>query len=342
MILQKGKFMEKKTDFKAKEFSSPDSQSKNSTYPSRQISLSQTEETRDRLSLYHVFYTVGRTGNISRAARELYISQPAISRAIQKLEESLDTELFKRSSRGVTLTSSGELLFEKVKEAFDLLEEGEDTLLHNRSKNIQRLRLGTSATLCNYVLVPHLKSYIKKYPQVRVTISCQSTYQTLQLLEQGKIDLGLIGRPKKLSGFQYLPLQKISDVFVSAKDYLKNQQALYLTEPLFHTATFMMLDEDNLTRQSVNTLLKERQIELRHILEVTSMDLLIRFAEIGMGVACVIREFVQEKLDSGALVEVPMNGAFPAREIGFVYRKDHDSIPHLDHFIQVPPGSLRP
>ena len=342
MILQKGKFMEKKTDFKTKEFSSPDSQSKNSAYPSRQISLSQTEETRDRLSLYHVFYTVGRTRNISRAARELYISQPAISRAIQKLEESLDTELFKRSSRGVTLTSSGELLFEKVKEAFVLLDEGEDALLHNRSKNIQRLRLGTSATLCNYVLVPHLKSYIKKYPQVRVTISCQSTYQTLQLLEQGKIDLGLIGRPKKLSGFQYLPLQKISDVFVSAKDYLKNQQALYPTEPLFHTATFMMLDEDNLTRQSVNTLLKERQIELRHILEVTSMDLLIRFAEIGMGVACVIREFVQEKLDSGALVEVPMNGAFPAREIGFVYRKDHDSIPHLEHFIQVPPGSLRP
>ena len=69
------------------------------------------------LSLYRIFYTVAQCGSISAAARHLYISQPAISKAIQKLEQNLDTVLFKRSSRGVTLTPDGELLFEKVKEA---------------------------------------------------------------------------------------------------------------------------------------------------------------------------------------------------------------------------------
>ena len=78
----------------------------------------------DNLSLYHIFYTVARTGSISHSSRELYISQPAISKAIQKLEQNLDTILFKRSSRGVTLTPDGELLFEKVKEALSLLDEG--------------------------------------------------------------------------------------------------------------------------------------------------------------------------------------------------------------------------
>lgn len=72
----------------------------------------------DNLSLYHIFYTVARTGSISHSSRELYISQPAISKAIQKLEQNLDTLLFKRSSRGVTLTPDGELLFEKVKRLF--------------------------------------------------------------------------------------------------------------------------------------------------------------------------------------------------------------------------------
>ena len=66
----------------------------------------------DNLSLYHIFYTVARTGSISHSSRNLYISQPAISKAIQKLEQNLDTVLFKRSSRGVTLTPDGELLFE--------------------------------------------------------------------------------------------------------------------------------------------------------------------------------------------------------------------------------------
>lgn len=79
----------------------------------------------DNLSLYHIFYTVARTGSISHSSRDLYISQPAISKAIQKLEQNLDTVLFKRSSRGVTLTPDGELLFEKVKEALSLLDEGE-------------------------------------------------------------------------------------------------------------------------------------------------------------------------------------------------------------------------
>ena len=147
----------------------------------------------ENLSLYHIFYATGRTGNISQAARELYISQPAISHAIKKLEQNLDTVLFKRNSRGVELTADGQLLYEKVKEAFSLLGEGEESILHNHSREIPRLRLGASSTLCKYVLMSYLQNYISVNPQVRINISCQSTYQTLKLLDDNKIDLGLIG-----------------------------------------------------------------------------------------------------------------------------------------------------
>lgn len=288
----------------------------------------------ENLSLYYIFYITGRTGNISQAARELYISQPAISRAIQKLESNLDTTLFQRSSRGVALTPDGKALFEKVSEAFLLLSEGEDAILHNRSRDIPRLRLGTSSTLCQYVLLPHLKSYISSHPQVRINISCQSTYQTLHLLDEEKIDLGLVGRPKKLHGYYFQPLLRISDTFAATQQYLMTQKELYPDEPLFHTATFMMLDEENITRQSVNMQLKEHQLELSHILEVTSMDLLIRFAKIGLGIACVIRQFVQKELDNGSLVEVPMGFDFPDREIGFVCRPREQTLPLLQDFFQ--------
>ena len=216
--------------------------------------------------------------------------------------------------------------FEKVKEALSLLDEGENSIRHNRSRDIPKLRLGASSTLTRYVLLSHLENYIARFPHVRITISCQSTYQTLQLLDEEKIDLGLIGRPQKLRGYYFQPLLKIQDTFVCTQQYLENQKKLYPDEPLIQAATFMMLDEDNITRQTVNTQLKEHHVELSHILEVTTMDLLIQFAEIGLGIACVIRDFVKKELEEGTLVEVPVGFSFPLREIGFVCRqKDADS-----------------
>lgn len=286
----------------------------------------------ENLSLYYIFYVAGKTGNISRAAKELFISQPAVSRAVQKLEDSLGTTLFKRNSRGVILTPEGKLLFEKLKDAFALVAEGEEAVMHSNVQQIPHLRLGTSSTLCRYVLLSHLKSYISSHPQVRINISCQSTYQTLQLLEEDRLDLGLIGRPDKLHGYYFHPLMHINDTFVATSQYLANQQSLYPDTSLYQTATFMMLDEKNITRQTINSLLKEHHIELNHILEATSMDLLIQFAKIGLGIAGVVRQFVEQELREGSLVEVAAGFDFPAREIGFVCRKNHADSPLLKYF----------
>ena len=76
------------------------------------------------LSQYRIFYAVAKTGNISKAAKELFISQPAISKAISKLEESLGLPLFTRNSRGVQLTVEGQVLFSLVSNAFDTLNRG--------------------------------------------------------------------------------------------------------------------------------------------------------------------------------------------------------------------------
>ena len=93
-----------------------------------------------------------------------------------------------------------------------------------------------------------------------------------------------------------------------------------------------MLDEKNITRQTIDARLKEHRIELNHILEVTSMDLLIQFAIIGLGVAGVVRQFVETELREGTLVEVPVGFAFPDREIGFVCRKGDEKLPLLKSF----------
>lgn len=235
-----------------------------------------------KICLFIIYFTQSAALAISQLLLRSVHSQRH-HRAIKKLESNLDTTLFKRSSRGVTLTPDGQILYEKVKGAFDLLSEGEDSILHNRSREIPRLRIGASTTLCKYVLMPRLKDFIAANPQIRITISCQSTYQTLKLLEEDKIDIGLIGRPQKLSGYEFSPLLQIQDTFVATHQYLENQHQLFPSEPLQHTATFMLLDEQNITRQSVNTMLHEHQMQLGHILEVSSMDLLIQVCTGGLG-----------------------------------------------------------
>ena len=87
----------------------------------------------ENLSLYKIFHTVAKTGNISKASKELYISQPGVSKAIHRLEDHLQTVLFTRSSRGVSLTQDGTLLFQYVDSALHALETGEDLLLRNHS-----------------------------------------------------------------------------------------------------------------------------------------------------------------------------------------------------------------
>ncbi len=289
------------------------------------------------LSLYKVFNTVAATGNISHAAKELFISQPAISKSITHLEANLGVTLFTRTSRGVHLTEEGAQLYEYTKTAFDSLTQGEDNIKRIRELGIGHLRIGVSTTLCKYILLPYLKKFIQTYPHIKITIVCQSTFQTLELLENRKIDIGLIGKPTLLKNLDFYAIEQIEDIFVATHSYLDNlklressanklnlpitpmQNGLMLSTDIFKTANVMLLDEKNMTRLYIDDYFTSNQIETNQILEVSNMDLLIEFAKIGLGVSCVIKEFVQTELTDGILVEIPLEKSLEKREVGFAY-----------------------
>ncbi len=317
------------------------------------------------LSQYRIFYEVARCGNISRAAKELYISQPAISKAIGKLEESLGTRLFLRNSRGVQLTPEGNVLFQHVAAAFDSLSRGEKELkrihdfhigqlkigvsntlckyvllgnvlfqhvaaafdsLSRGEKELKRihdfhigqLKIGVSNTLCKYVLLPYLKSFVEKYPHVNITIESQSTAHTLEMLEARKIDIGLVAEPRARRGLNFTPVMEIHDGFVCTPAYMENLTLREGPAPdIFKTGNIMLLDRSNMSRKHLDTYLSDRDIEVNQLLEVTDMALLIEFARIGLGIACVILDFVSDDLKNGTLMEVPLDAPIPRRVIGF-------------------------
>lgn len=276
------------------------------------------------LNYYKAFYMVAKYKNISKAADALFISQPAISKSLSRLEENLGCTLFSRTSRGVSLTADGEILYERIREAFAAIEAGEEELRHRTELGIGQLRIGVSTTLCKYILLPYLQNFIRQHPHIRITIECQSTLHTVELLESGQIDIGLIGAPKHHGTLTFLPLKKIQDTFVATQSYLDNLSIREHTDSdLFLSATLMLLDEENITRQYINDYFYRNQIKTNQILEVSSMDLLIEFAKIGIGAACVIREFVEQELKESTLIEITMAEPIESRSIGFAYSNSH-------------------
>lgn len=286
------------------------------------------------LSSYRIFYTVAKTGNISKAAKELYISQPAISKSIQKLEESVGCKLFARSSRGVVLTEEGQLLYDHVSEAFETLTIGEEKLKRSIELGIGHLKIGVSNTLCKYLLLPYLKEFIRQKPHITISISCQSTNETLKLLEDNKIDIGLIGKPEILKNIHFDFLAEIEDAFVTTKDYIRNLLTRGVPkDQILQNATLMLLDKNNMTRQYIDDYFLENEIHIKDSIDISDLDLLIEFSKIGVGVGCVIKNFVRKELEEGTLIEIPLKQSIHKREVGFAYKTNTRSSKSLAEFI---------
>jgi DNA-binding transcriptional LysR family regulator len=332
------------------------------------------------LNYYKIFYEVAKAGNISKAAESLYISQPAVSKSINKLEESLHHTLFLRSKKGVRLTEEGQTLFEHLEKAFDSIDLAEKALKQIEDFGLGQIRIGVSTSLCKHILLSYLQEFIRENPHVKVSIACNPTFETIELLKAGKIDIGLICDTPLDKAFHFMPLRSIHDTFVTTQTYLDNltlreqnhidtnrdysqtQPENFLNEEpseerndmensdltsipnmtgllLFseHTAknnteltplttkeileksNLMLLDKKNISRQFIDGYFEKNDIHPAQMLEINNMDLLIDFAAIGMGVACVVREFISSYLETSQVIEIPMEYHIPERTVGFVY-----------------------
>lgn len=296
------------------------------------------------LNLYYIFFEVASCRNFSVAAKKLYISQPAVSKSISKLEENLNIVLFHRSSRGVNLTPEGEQLYKYVEQALFSLKSGVDLLQASASQNISHISIGVSTTLCKYVLLPLLKTFIADNPSIKITISCQSTFDTISSLQDGSIDIGLVGLPSKTGSEEnpeitYLPLKTIEDIFVATDSYLapfqkKYKGELHMKEDFFREASFIMLNKENISRKHADTFLSRHQLELYNIIEVNNMDLSIEFARAGLGIACVISDFIKKDIENGTLRELTLGHKVPKRQIGFAYLSKLPITEAMNTFIQ--------
>jgi len=322
-------------------------------------------ETESTLSSYHIFNAVAEAGNLSKAAKMLYISQPAISRAVSKLEQNLSVKLFIRGSRGVHLTEEGKLLYAHTKSAFDALRQGEENLRRINTLGVSKLCIGASSTLCKHILMPQLQRFIQEYPHIQISLQCHSSLEIAALLEEGSIDVGLISEPNSLHYLEFLPVTEVEDIFVATEDYLKNlnlrdwenisslkpsvsksrriteKKASGTTPSSLKNGTLMLLKENNISRLHINNYFNKNQLTPGHILEFDTPDQIIDFSKIGLGIGCVIKEFVQDELRQHSLVELPLPTGVSKRRIGLAYNKTSLQAAPVNNFIEFYKGGTR-
>jgi DNA-binding transcriptional LysR family regulator len=266
--------------------------------------------------LYRIFYIVAECGTVSGAAQALHVSQPAVTKSVQKLEDLTGCRLFHRSSKGVRLTTEGRVLFDYVKNGFEHLESGERVLKKIRDKQHGVVRVGISNTLCKYLFIPHLETFHRKYPGIRIAVVNRTSPETLELLSQGHIDFGIISIPMDRSGFHFRELMTIQDIFVAGRNYPELRQPHTLSELAAYP--LMTMEKDNVTRAYIDAYLSNHNVMRQPDIEVSSLEFLVEFARIGLGIAAVIGNFVREELEKGLLHEIPVTPAIPPRKVGVV------------------------
>ncbi len=284
------------------------------------------------LDYYKIFRSVVQQGSFSGAAKELFITQPAVSQAINHLEKQLNTKLFIRTKKGALLTDAGKMLYEHIASALHLISAGEEKL--ERMNNLQagELKISAGDTISRYYLLPYLERFHSLYPDIKIKVINRTSHQALSLLSSGLADIAFVNLPLSAPRMEVIELMEVEDVFITDKNHLPKKA---LTPLELSTLPLIMLEDISASRQYVNRWFQEQNIFLEPEIELGSHDLLIAFAKIGLGISCVTRQFALEPLHNGELFEVPMSKKIPKRKIGLCFLKDVSLGTCARHFINM-------
>ncbi|RGS76798.1 LysR family transcriptional regulator [Coprococcus sp. AF21-14LB] len=269
--------------------------------------------------LYKVFYYVATTLSFSEASKQLFISQSAVSQSIKTLEKKLDQPLFIRSTKKVRLTPEGEILLRHIEPAMNLIRRGEAQLTDTAFTGGQ-IRIGASDTICRYFLVPYLKQFHKEFPNAHIKVTNQTSIRCVELLETGQADFIVTNYPNTAltNLYSIKKIKRFQDVFIASHAFLelKNRQVSFaelLKYPL------LMLDKQSTTSEFLHNLFQQRQLDLVPEAELSSNDLLIDLARIGLGIAFVPDFCVPQ--DSKELFILDTEESLPSRELVIAYNE---------------------
>ena len=275
------------------------------------------------LDLYKVFYTVAKCGSLTRAAEELYISQPAVSRSIKQLELQLGVALFTRTHHGMQLSAQGgKVIYKEVERALPLLSNAENRIAEMKNLATGTVRIGASDTIFEYFLADKIAEFHEQFPKVKIELLADVTPDTIAKLKADKCDVAFVNLPITLDPELQLHgnFMRQNDVFVAGAQFaeLKDKQARLSTLQKY---PLILMQHDTVARRSLDNFFASLGIELNPSIEVGSWDLMKRFVVRGMGIGVIPREYATRCLEDGSMFEIQTDFHLPTRSVGMLLPK---------------------
>ncbi len=276
------------------------------------------------LNLYKTFYDVAKYGSMSIAAKSTYSSQPAISKAIKKLEEDLQVQLFYRTLNGVELTEKGKELLYFVEKSYNNLIIAERTMLETESLNRGKLSVGMPSNIGSFFLFDKIIAFHQKYPKIEITITTGGTSKLINLLESHKVDFVIDSSPidvKLDKNLQVTKLTEVNNSFVVKKNSKINYQDIKelkdlkdkpLILPIPGTANRIALDET----------FTKNHVSIDNVINIHTSEMILSAVKKDLGIGYLIQNLVEDELKNGELELINIKEKLPTTTINIVYDKN--------------------
>lgn len=275
------------------------------------------------LNLYKIFLAVADYKSFSKAANNLYITQPAVSYAIKTLEENLNTKLFIRKYNQSILTKEGEILISHIKTAYNNILIGEKLIQDSHNLIFGDINIGVPTHIGTTLVMPKICEFHKLHPNIKFHILSKSTNSMINLLDNNSLDFIIDSFPiENTSKITIVNLNRCKTCFVS-----KNNLKESISKENYMDFDFILPNKSTSNRLMFDELLSKQEIKILPSVESYSTEMAVQFVKEDFGIAWLLRDSIQYQLDNKILYDVPTTFELPEIQLQLAY---------IDNFISFP------
>ncbi len=268
-----------------------------------------------------IFYHVCLNNSFSKTAKELYTSQPAISRVIQSLESELSCKLFVRNKHGITLTKEGKNLFDQIEGPFVQLQRIDETFKFNNAYST--IYIGATFTSLQIFVFDMLRDLGNNYPNIHYQIYTGSTSKIVDQVKQGKIDIAFVTTPfDKDNDLEITNIMSIKDIIIGGTKYQTLSEENHNLKEL-EVYPFLLLSSDSQFRIHINNFLFNNNIHITPAIETDSIGTILPMIEKNYGLTFMPQQMAKQSLNEKKCFQININEKIPLRHLVMVTSANH-------------------
>ena len=283
------------------------------------------------IELLKTFYIVAKYKNITKASNELLVSQSTVSKSIKNIEEQLDCQLFTRSKKGVELTKEGEILYNSAEKVLNILNTDLKKITKTKAINIL-----VGKVLADKVLVPYINLFQKKYPNIKINLSCTDIKGVKSKLKNDEVDIA-IGyyiedlednyEQKKIS-------QELHPIFVCNNNYKELINKTIKVKEL-EKYPYIISSKGATTYQYALDFFQENNLDITPTMEILGTSLITQLVKNGLGISILTKEFIEEELKNQELFEIQLEKELETRHLTIITYKNKTLSKEINYLIDL-------